>query len=164
MLLAAALLLAMAPLGAFAASERKPIYIGYADVDYMAEEVLKQIPTAGKSPREQIKAVYDWIIWNCDRDEWDGTCYFDENEVSIQAGGAFYEKTAAQLEAGDIVIRQELESQAGTNSGGGLFLSYDSNSYIASFAYDMMVTHTGNCAHYSALLAVLLGHLGYDCR
>jgi hypothetical protein len=164
MLLAAALLLVMAPLGAFAASERKPIYIGYADVDYMAEEVLKQIPTAGKSPREQIKAVYDWIIWNCDRDEWDGTCYFDENEVSIQAGGAFYEKTAAQLEAGEIVIRQELESQAGTNSGGGLFLSYDSNSYIASFAYDMMATHTGNCAHYSALLAVLLGHLGYDCR
>ena len=40
MLLAAALLLAMAPLGAFAASERKPIYIGYAVVDYMAEEVL----------------------------------------------------------------------------------------------------------------------------
>lgn len=164
LLLAAALLLAMAPSGAFAAPERKPIYVGFADVDYMAEEVLKQIPTEGKSPREQIKAVYDWIIWNCDREDWDGKYYFDENEVSIQASGEFYDKVAAKIEAGEILLRQEFESLAGTNSGGGMFMSYDSNSYIASFAYDMMVTHTGNCAHYSSLLALLLGHLGYDCR
>ena len=28
----------------------------------------------------------------------------------------------------------------------------------------MMLTRTGNCAHYASLLTVLLGHLGFDCR
>ncbi len=164
LLLAMVLLLSAAPLGVFAAgTERKPIYIGYADVDYMAEQILTQIPTAGKSDREKIKAVYDWIIWNCDRDSWDGTTYFDEAQVAAQAEGAFYDQVSAKLKTGDILLRPEWEGKAGVNSG-GFFMSYDSNGYIANFAYDMMMTHAGNCAHYSALLALLLGHLGYDCR
>lgn len=159
-----ALVLTLLPMTAFAAGSRTPIYLGYADVDYMAEEILKEIPTAGKSPTEQIRAVYDWIIQHCSRYTWDGSFYFDEAEVNAQGTGAFYEASTQALKEGRIVLRRELEAEAGYSSAEGMFLSYDSNQYIASFAYDMMMTRTGNCAHYSALLTVLLGHLGFDCR
>lgn len=159
-----ALILTMLPAAASAAGGRTPIYLGYYDVDYMAEAILKEIPTAGKSSTEQIRAVYDWIIANCNRYTWDGTYYFDESEVSAQGVGAFYESSTKAVKEGRIVLRRELEREAGYSSAGGMVLSYDSNQYIASFAYDMMMTRTGNCAHYAALLTVLLGHLGFDCR
>ena len=41
---------------------------------------------------------------------------------------------------------------------------YDSNAYIAAFAYEMIYKRCGNCAHFAALLTVLLTRLGYDCR
>ncbi|MBP3521674.1 MAG: hypothetical protein J6J87_10070, partial [Oscillospiraceae bacterium] len=78
-----ALVMSLAP-GSLAAGRsyrEVPIFLGYADVDYMAEEILKEIPTEGKSAREQISEVYDWIIRNCKRSDWDGTTYFDETEV-----------------------------------------------------------------------------------
>lgn len=159
-----ALTLALLPLPVQAAGALTPIYLGYTDVDYMAEEILKEIPTADKSATEQIRAVYDWIIQNCSRYDWDGTYYFDESVVSAQSTGAFYQATDEALKSGRIVLRRELETESGYSSAEGLFLSYDCNQYLASFAYDMMMTRTGNCAHYAALLAVLLGHLGYDCR
>ncbi len=167
-LISLALLLALAvallPLPVRAADALTPIYLGYTDVDYMAEEILREIPTAGKSATEQIRAVYDWIIQNCSRYDWNGTYYFDESVVSAQSTGAFYQATDEALRSGRIVLRRELENESGHSSAEGLFLSYDGNQYLASFAYDMMMTRTGNCAHYAALLAVLLGHLGYDCR
>jgi len=88
-----------------------PIYLGYGDVDYMADEILKQIPTAGKSKREQIRAVYDWIIKNCTRyeNEWDGTYHFDENAVAAQTQ-SYIDKASAKVEAGTAVMRQDLES------------------------------------------------------
>lgn len=159
-----ALVLTLLPVTASAAGTTVPIYLGYGEVDYMAEEILKEIPTAGKSATEQIRAVYDWIIQNCSRYTWDGTYYFDKETVAAQGSGAFQQSSSQALKEGRIVLRRELEQASGYSSAEGMFLSYDSNEYIAAFAYDMMMTRTGNCAHYSALLAVLLGHLGYDCR
>ena len=43
-------------------------------------------------------------------------------------------------------------------------VSFDSNEYITYFAGDMFYTRCGNCAHFSAMLTVLLEHLGFDCR
>lgn len=163
-LLLFALVVTLLPVTASAAESRVPIYLGNAEVDYMAEEILKEIPTAGKTATEQIRAVYDWIIQNCSRYTWDGVSYFDEAEVAGQGDGAFGQAMAEAQETGKIVLRRELEAEAGYSSGDGMSLSYDSNAYIALFAYEMMMTRTGNCAHYSALLAVLLGHLGFDCR
>ncbi len=163
-LLLFALVVTLLPVTASAAESRVPIYLGNAEVDYMAEEILKEIPTAGKTAMEQIRAVYDWIIQNCSRYTWDGVSYFDETEVADQGDGAFGQAMAAAQETGKLVLRRELEAEAGYSSGEGTSLSYDSNEYIALFAYEMMMTRTGDCAHYSALLAVLLGHLGFDCR
>ena len=49
------LLVSMIPAQVFAAPRygNLPIYLGYIDVDYMADEILKEIPTAGKSPVEK---------------------------------------------------------------------------------------------------------------
>lgn len=140
-----------------------PIYIGYADVDYMADEILKEIPTQGKSAKEQIRAVYDWIIYNCKRDGWDGQYHFDEEAVSAAVDDYYYEQTMDRLKKGEILLRIDYEDSYDSQDG-FLFLGCDSRTYIASFARDMMLTRSGNCAHYSALLAVLLGHLGFDCR
>lgn len=52
-----ALVLTLLPVTASAAGTTVPIYLGYGEVDYMAEEILKEIPTAGKSATEQIRAV-----------------------------------------------------------------------------------------------------------
>ena len=167
-LLAAALLLSAFPAQALAAGlayGNVPIYTGYADIDYMADEILKGIPTAGKSDTEKIRAVYDWIVKNCSRYDWNGTYYFDTEVVLAQAQGAYGEKLSAALESGGIVLRQDLAPETQYDPRYGMYVTaYDSNMYICSFAYDMMLTRTGTCAHFAALLSVLLGHLGYDCR
>jgi len=163
LLLVLTMVSAVLPVSALAASPRIPIYIGYADVDYMAEQILQEIPTAGKSATEQIRAVYDWIIQHCSRYSWDGTYYFDQKAVEA-ATGQFYQYCQQQSADGKITLRSELENTSGYSSADGFSVSYDSNLYIANFAYEMMMTRTGNCAHYSALLALLLGHLGFDCR
>lgn len=53
-----------------------PVLIGDARVDYMADQILSDIPVAGLSARGQIQAVYDWVITHCSRNNWDGTYYF----------------------------------------------------------------------------------------
>lgn len=156
LLLVAALLVSPLSIAARAAGYGEiPIYIGYAEVDYMADEILKEIPTAGKSAREQVRAVYDWIIQNCNRYNWDGTYYFDAEQVTSAVDSYYYDEISDRLAAGTLTLRYDFTDSA---------TSYDSNLYIASFAQEMMYKRTGNCAHYSALLALLLNHLGYDCR
>ena len=66
-LLVLVMLLVMLPMHTYAADTRIPIYLGYAEIDYMAEEILREIPTQGKTDKEKIRAVYDWIIKNCRR-------------------------------------------------------------------------------------------------
>lgn len=136
---------------------RIPIYVGSAEVDYMADELLKEIPTAGKTATEQIRAVYDWIIYNCERYEWDGVNHFDEKAVAAAAPD-YAKRAQAKIEAGTAVIREELAYHF---QNGDI---YDSDMYVSSYARTMLIQRTGNCAHFSSLLSVLLGHLGYDCR
>ena len=110
-LLAAALLLSAFPAQALAAGlayGNVPIYTGYADIDYMADEILKGIPTAGKSDTEKIRAVYDWIVKNCSRYDWNGTYYFDTEVVLAQAQGAYGEKLSAALESGGMLSQEEM--------------------------------------------------------
>lgn len=169
-LLITALLLALLPAGAMAAQQQYvtssvPILIGYADLDYMADQILSEIPTEGKTAVEQIRAVYDWIIKNCRRYDWDGVYHFDENQVLSAVGDYYHQQLQTALDSGEAVIRAMYQDTLVYDElYGGYVMSYDSNDYIASFAYEMMMLRTGNCAHYSALLSLLLGHLGFDCR
>ena len=63
LLLTVALLMSLLSTGAFAAKERKygdvPIYFGDVYIDYMANEILKEIDLEGKDDVERIRAVYD---------------------------------------------------------------------------------------------------------
>lgn len=52
-LLLLALVMTMLPIGVQAAGVRTPIYLGYAGVDYMAEEILKEIPLPEDLPRSR---------------------------------------------------------------------------------------------------------------
>jgi len=163
-LLACLLLLTALPVGALAAAPKygdTPIYLGSATTDYMAEELLKEIPTQGKSDREKIQAVYDWIIRSCKREGEPEKLYFDVDEVNARAREQL-PVMQGMADRGEIILRPEFEGETVDPYTG--LLSYDSNMYIDSFAADMMMYRVGNCAHYSALLALLLGHLGYDCR
>lgn len=65
------------------AAEKKPIYLGYADTDWMAEEILKEIPLQGKSDKDKAASIYDWVIQNLS-DADTGTRYFDEKLFQIK--------------------------------------------------------------------------------
>jgi len=141
-----------------------PVYLGDAETDYLADQILAQIPTAGKTDLEKIRAVYTWIEKNCKRTEWDGTYWFDESKVAA-ALETYAAQVQARLDGGTASLRQELEASTSEPDENGFYLlGYDSNGYLDSFAKTMMYTRSGNCAHFSSLLAVLLSHLGYDCR
>ena len=88
LLLAAALLLGCA-LPVLAVGEQihsyEPVRTGDARVDHLADELLKQIPTDGKTDAQKIQAVYDWIIQHCARDNWDGKTWFDETQAASAA-------------------------------------------------------------------------------
>ena len=131
-----------------------PAYIGYADIDYAADLILEQLPLEGKSNRDKIQLVYDWVITHCSRDGWDGTIYYDPYDYEAEID-AYYYKVLDELSTGKAFIRSEYDDS---------FWGFDSNDYISTFAGEMMAYRTGNCAHYSALLTVLLNHLGFDCR
>lgn len=158
-----AMLLSVLPAGTLAANRygNMPIYLGYYDVDYMADEILKEIPTAGKSPVEKIRAVYDWIITHCTRyeNEWDGVYHFSDEAIEA-VKDSYIEKLNSEIYSGRSVIREDLEAHFGMPS----FFSVDSQYSVAAYAYDIMMTRNGNCLHYAALLTVLLGHLGFDSR
>ena len=160
------LLLTALPVQAQAASGRVPIYVGSLEADYMAEQILAEIPTDGLSAEGQILAVYDWIIEHCKRDGWDGKLYFDEGQVYSASHGEFAAWYRQQVNAGQILVRRELKSESGTPAGSYDYTSFimDSSYNVGAYAYEMMLKRTGNCAHYSALFALLLSHLGYDSR
>ena len=160
------LLFTALPLPVRAASSRVPIYVGNLQVDYMAEVLLSQMDLQGKSDLEQIQTVYDWIILHCTRYEyeWDGTYYFDEAEVYAASSGQFAQEYNKALSEGRIILRQEYRNLYGIPNLGEDYWDSDSNYYIISCAYDMMLKRNGHCGNFSSLLAVLLGHLGFDSR
>ena len=166
--LALTMLLGMLPVTAAAKEEKLygevPMYLGYADVDYMAEQVLKEIKVTGDTDKERIRQVYDWIIYNCDRSGSADKAYFDPDEVmeKSQEGSKFFKSMVEGIKDGDLTLRIDVAGEMG--SPDGFTIPYDSSYYIASFAYQMMMYRVGNCAHYAALLNLLLNHLGYDCR
>ena len=166
LLLLLALVLTALPVPAEAASARVPIYVGDLKVDYLAESLLAEMNLSGKTDVEKIQTVYDWIVHNCTRQasEWNGTYYFDEAEVARQSSGSFAQTYNANLNAGRIVLRQEYRERCGIpNTEPGNWDS-DSNYYVITSAYEMMLKRNGHCGNFSALLAVLLGHLGFDTR
>ena len=160
------LLLTALPVQAEAASARLPIYTGDLQVDYMAEVLLSQMDLQGKSDLEKIGTVYDWIILHCTRqpEEWDGTYYFDEAEVAAMSSGQFAASYRRALDEGRILLRQEYRTEYGLPNYGADYWDSDANYYVISCAREMMLKRNGHCGNFSSLLAVLLGHLGYDTR
>ena len=165
LLLALSLLVAALPVSAAAEDARLygtvPIYTGYVDLDYMAQEILKEIQVTGKTDREKVLEVYNWIIRNCERYGTADKEYFDMDDVMETSSGAFYEQLEEDFMDGNITFRIDVAGEMGSTDG---FLPCDSNDYVAWAAYQMMLYRVGQCHNFAGLLTVLLGHLGYDCR
>ena len=159
-----ALVLALWVPGVQAAGGRVPIYLGDMEVDYMAEEILGELPTAGKSAKEQIALVYDWIIDNFHREGTAETAYFTDAELSEANNGAFGQAKREARNRGELVLRPDFETVSTVLPGGMMVFSVDSFLYLRTVAREIMMGRVGTCAHYAAALAVLLGHLGFDCR
>jgi len=159
-----ALMLTALPFGAKAAGTRKPIYMGNLAVDYMAEEILDDLDLEGLSDYDQIVTVYDWIIENGERYEWDGEYRFDPTEVQLASQGSFAADYRDRLSRGEILLRQDWEKESGLTGSDYYGYSLDDTDQVASQAYNMMLKMTGSCASFTSLFTVLLGHLGYDSR
>ena len=147
-----------------------PIYTGRTNVDYMADQILKELALDGKSDREKIQAVYDWIIVNCERKDNLVSYWRKFDDIQDQD---YHDKLVADLEYGRIVLRQDIVKSCNTydttweyNAAGTIYSypSIDDSYKITSEAFTMMIDRYGYCDHFAALLTVLLGHLGYDCR
>lgn len=158
-----AMLIAVFPT-ASAAEVRTPIYVDNLAVDYMAEVILDRLDLDGLSEYETIKTVYDWIIENSERYEWDGEYRFDESEVLAESQGSFAQKYRELLADGQILIRQDWEDISGLHGSDYYGYCLDTTWQVASQAYTMMLKMTGSCAAFTSLFTVLLGHLGYDSR
>ena len=126
LLLTVALLMSLLSTGAFAAKARKygdvPIYFGDVYIDYMANEILKEIDLEGKDDVERIRAVYDWIVLNCERYGTASQMYFDIDKVEKEAED-FYEYMVEALADGDITLRLDVAGDMTTV--GKSFLTYD---------------------------------------
>ena len=155
------------PVNASGKYGRVPIIIGNAEVDYVAEQILSEIPLSAKTPVQQIQEVYDWIIYHCTRyaNEWDGTLYYDQQGVK-NILPTYKKSVNQQINQGKAVVRKELESYYNVDDSVDGYNGYslDSNDSVANMAKQMMLKRNGDCARFSALFTVLVGHLGYDCH
>lgn len=161
LVLTCCMVLAMLPISAAAegAYGNAPIYTGYVDLDYMADQVLKEIDTAGKNDRDTILTVYNWIIQNCKREgEWTNNLV-DFEQVMQALNNGYTDWVIEEVDAGRMAVRIDTyDLGIGETSG------YDNTYTVCNRAGEMIQYRIGNCQHYASLLAVLLGHLGYDCR
>ena len=164
--LALTMLAGLLPMTAFAADKGygdAAISTGYTDVDWMADEILKEIDLAGKNDVERIRAVYDWIILNCERYGEPEKDWFPLEEVMSALDGGYRDLWEKAIMDGDMTFRLDLGAEF---AGDDWFSTamYDTNEYVTNCGYYMMVYRVGECHWFSGLLAVLLGRLGYDCR
>lgn len=163
LLLSLTMLFAVLPT-ASAQEVRKPIYMDNLAVDYMAEVILDRLDLEDLSERDKVMTVYDWIIANSERYEWDGEYRFDESEVLSESQGSFAQKYRERLAEGEILVRKDWEEVSGLHGSDYYGYSLDTTWQVASQAYTMMLKMTGSCAAFTSLFTVLLGHLGYDSR
>ena len=140
-----------------------PIYLGWAEVDYLADLVLSGIPTNGLSDYEKIKAVYTWIQKNNVRTINRDASYFDEKAV-FAALPEYKAQVDARIAAGQASIRMDYQDRLEGRSPGSLIRGMDETSTVAIVARDILYSRGGDCLDFSALTITLLSHLGYDCR
>ena len=117
LLLVLCLLLSALPMTALAGEAKLygtvPIYIGYVDLDYMAEQILQEIGVSGGTDRERILAVYNWIIRNCRRTGAADKQYFDMDEVLEKSSGTFLDRMEQDFMDGKLTFRIDRSGRDG---------------------------------------------------
>ena len=136
-----------------AAPARTPIRSPYWDISAIIKEIVDQTGARNySSDRDRIKAVYDWIIKNCDRTGYQDTVYID-----VEALYARQESETASLKADLESGRAAMRTDFQYPYGGEFTTVY----YQSHFGTEMALYRVGNCLHYAALLNLCLDELGY---
>jgi hypothetical protein len=128
-----------------------PNLTGNAQCDYLAEQILAQIGVGGLSNAEKYHAIYTWVQENCYREN--STYSRPEDE-----SGYFYDLDAL---AGEINLYQaEMDVQHKQGR-----INYDIHGDLETkMALKMMLERVGTCYEFSALLQILLEHVGIECH
>ena len=134
------------------------IYSGYSSTDYAVDKLLSKIQVNGKSKVEQIRTVYDWIIKNCSREEGGKPPLYVFSKQDDAAIESYSNNVFNQVEYGKAALRLDLASVFNTPGFA------DDMFGISFYAESMIENGSGNCMHFSSLLAVMLMHLGIDCH
>ncbi len=165
LLLVAALLCSLLPSVSAAETARKPIVTGVAAADYMGWEILKTLPLEGKSDKEKIRLVYDWIIKNNDRYSEGRPAHFSEEELDAKREQTALE-TQEGIASGKYLLRDPLYSIPEEARTEDLFWSmgYDDSFYMAWRGAGLLQYAYGDCIDFAGAFAILTGLLGYECH
>lgn len=165
LLLAAVMLLSLLPTASAASSKLKPILTGYASVDYMGAEILKTLPLEGKSDKEKIRLVYDWIIKNNDRYEAGRPAHFSAEQIEANTERV-YEENKAAIENGTALLRDPLYGIPASELDGEVdwSMGYDDSYYMAYRGAHLLQYAYGDCIDFAGAFAILTGLLGYECH
>ena len=164
MLLVVAIVFSMLPAVSASGGKLKPILSGFAEPDYMGWKILQKLPLEGKSDKEKIRLVYDWIIKNNDRHSAGRPHHFSQEELN-QNSALTVEKAEAAISAGECLMRNPLHSipeEVYNEAEWGI--GYDDSSYMAYRAANLLQYGYGDCIDFAAAFAVVTGLLGYECH
>ncbi len=144
-----------------------PILTGNADVDYAAEVICKKVIKKGMSQQQKVKALYNWVVNNCDHDK-DYASHklvykYSKNKKKAKAYAKkmwekiYTGKAECTFDGVDYFELQDSYYNAtmpyGDMDGYGQFYR----------AYDCFQTHKGGCSYITRLFKVLVNHVGIEC-
>ena len=165
LLLVAAMLLSLLPTVSAAGNQLTPILSGVVTADYMGMEILKTLPLEGKSDREKIRLVYDWIIKNNDRYAAGRPAHFSGEELEANQERVYQENTEA-IANGKALLRDPLYSLPDDVLTEDIYWSmgYDDSYYMAYRGAGLLQYAYGDCIDFAGAFAILTGLLGYECH
>ena len=165
LLLAAVMLISLLPAASAAGTTRKPILSGHANADYMGWKILQTLPLEGKSDKEKIRLVYDWIIKNNDRYASGRPAHFSQEELDA-TWDLVAEKGNEALAAGECLLRDPLYSIPEDAYIEDIYweMGYDDSLYMAYRGASLLQFGCGDCIDFAGAFAIMTGLLGYECH
>ena len=165
LLVVAAVLVSMLPAVSAASITRKPILSCHAGADYMGWKILQTLPLEGKSDKEKIRLVYDWIIKNNDRYAAGRPAHFSDEELEANRD-LLVDKANEALDAGQCLMRDPLYSIPEEVFTEELYweMGYDDSYYMAARGAGLLQYGYGDCIDFAGAFAIMTGLLGYECH
>ena len=128
-----------------------PNYTGDAECDYLAGLILQEIDVEGLSDQETYHKIYTWV---------EETLYRENSTYvrPLDETGYYYDLTALASQVKAYGSASDALHEQG-------MINYDVHGDLeTSRAKKMMLERVGTCYEFSALLQILLEHVGIECH